>query len=198
MLNGNSDDPLVGIFNLQDGDIDQLIKAAVHGLTTRVKSAIKNGRDAMKAAESDTSANRGSKFTGSMKGGDLEDFYSGVTGVVGEPHVNLEKGVRKEHEDMADSEKSFTTNNYGITTTPKKEYQLHVEFPGIGGDDVKVAGTRRCSTFDGKSQEDLRTLRPIDYFLKLDTVKKVALTWVEVLAVILYTGRSRLWVWLSE
>ena len=34
----------------------------------------------------------GSKFSGELKGGTLDDFYEGVTGVCGEPDADIEKG----------------------------------------------------------------------------------------------------------
>ena len=34
----------------------------------------------------------GGKFTGELKGGPLDDFYKGVTGVCGEPDADIEKG----------------------------------------------------------------------------------------------------------
>ena len=34
----------------------------------------------------------GSKFSGELKGGTLDDFYEGVTGVCGEPDADVEKG----------------------------------------------------------------------------------------------------------
>jgi len=48
----------------------------------------------------------------------------GVSGITGDPHPNLEEGVRKEHCDMADSKEIFTTSNYGISTDPETEYNL--------------------------------------------------------------------------
>jgi len=39
----------------------------------------------------------GSKFTlDELKGGPLDDFYKGVTGVCGEPDADIEKGMREE------------------------------------------------------------------------------------------------------
>jgi hypothetical protein len=34
----------------------------------------------------------GGKFSGELKGGPLDDFYKGVTGVCGEPDADIEKG----------------------------------------------------------------------------------------------------------
>jgi hypothetical protein len=39
----------------------------------------------------------GSKFSGELKGGPLDAFYQGVTGVCCEPDADIEKGMREEH-----------------------------------------------------------------------------------------------------
>ena len=44
-----------------------------------------------------STANRGHKLIGELRGGCLDDFFAGVTGIVGDPHVNIEEGIRKEH-----------------------------------------------------------------------------------------------------
>jgi hypothetical protein len=69
----------------------------------------------------------GGKFTGELKGGPLEDFYEGVTGVCGTPDADIEKGMREEHTQREDSHDEFSTPNYGITTSPAKEWALVLE-----------------------------------------------------------------------
>ena len=68
-----------------------------------------------------------------------------------------------------DSDDEFSTPNYGLTTTPSKEWALVLE--GGSGcakvegkeDSVSVTGTRGCFK-DGKMQPDVRVLRPITYY----------------------------------
>ena len=69
----------------------------------------------------------GGKFTGELKGGPLQDFYEGVTGVCGTPDADIEKGMREEHTEREDSQVEFSTPNYGLTTTPAKEWALVLE-----------------------------------------------------------------------
>ena len=154
----------------------------------------------------------GSKFTGELRGGSLEDFYQGVTGVCGPPDADIEKGMREEHTARPDSKEEFTTPNYGITTTPHTEWKLMFE-GGSGSvkvqgekDSVSVTSTRGCCK-NGKPQADLRVLRPIAHYgdfgedgrLKdtclrdSDTpiqrrVKEGRLRRCDVFALILYTG----------
>ena len=111
----------------------------------------------------------GSKFTGELRGGSLEDFYQGVTGVCGPPDADIEKGMREEHTARPDSKEEFTTPNYGITTTPHTEWKLMFE-GGSGSvkvqgkeDSVSVTSTRGCCK-NGKPQADLRVLRPIAHY----------------------------------
>ena len=118
----------------------------------------------------------GDKFSVPFKGGTLEDFHSGVTGIVGEPHADLGKGVEMEHNSSTDPtcDVPFSTSNYGITTTPWNEYLLaksggrgcakRLVTTGDGSEVEKtvVSGTARCGV-DGE-QHDLRVLRPLqDY-----------------------------------
>ena len=151
------------------------------------------------------------KFCGELKGGTYDDFLDGVTGIVGEPDADLEKGMRDEHTKRLDSHSKFTTPNYGITTTPAIEYALMMSggmSHGRSGDDacVIITGTRGC-WFAGKQMEDKRVLRPIEHYgdfeddgclrdtrpSTTDTriqrqVKQASLRRCDVLAIILYTG----------
>ena len=42
----------------------------------------------------------------------------------GDPHPNLKRGMEEEHCEMYGHNVPFTTKNYGITTTPEKEYKI--------------------------------------------------------------------------
>ena len=117
-------------------------------------------------------AGGGAKFGGVLKGGPYEAFLSGVTGIVQEPHAELEKGMLLEHTEMPDSHTKFSTGNYGLTTAPSLEYEL-VESGGSGlarkkvdgseEERVVVTGTRGAFK-DGQEGEDLRVLRPLTYY----------------------------------
>ena len=70
---------------------------------------------------------------------------------------------------LPDSNDEFSTPNYGLTTTPSKEWALVLE--GGSGcakvegkeDSVSVTGTRGCCK-KGQTQPDVRVLRPITYY----------------------------------
>jgi hypothetical protein len=97
----------------------------------------------------------GGKFTGELRGGTLENFYEGVTGVCGEPDADLEEGMRREHTECPDSNVEFSTPNYFLTTTPATEWKLVLE-GGSGCEkaegkegSVSVTGTRGCCKASG-------------------------------------------------
>jgi hypothetical protein len=77
--------------------------------------------------------------------------------------------MREEHTMLPDSDDEFSTPNYGLTTTPSKEWALVLE--GGSGcakvegkeDSVSVTGTRGCCK-KGQTQPDVRVLRPITYY----------------------------------
>jgi len=114
-------------------------------------------------------AGGGSKFSGERKGGPLDDFYKGVSGVCGEPDTDIEKGMREEHTERNDSHVEFSTSNYGLATTPAKEWALVLE-GGSGCAKVEgkegsviVTSTRGCCK-KGQTQPDVRVLRPIAFY----------------------------------
>jgi len=100
-------------------------------------------------------AAEGGKFASELRGGTLEDFHEGVTGICGEPDADLEAGMRREHTECADSDVAFSTPNYGIRTTPRTEFELVASggsgcgaAPG-GGEAVVAKGTHGCFKASG-------------------------------------------------
>ena len=77
----------------------------------------------------------------------------------GEPDADIEKGMREEHTMLPGSDVEFSTPNYGLTTTPSKEWALVLEggsgCAAVEGKEgsVSVTGTRGCFK-DGKIQPD--------------------------------------------
>ena len=97
----------------------------------------------------------GGKFSSELRGGTLEDFYKGIAGPCGEPDADLEAGMRKEHTESADANVEFSTPNYGITTTPRIEFELVASggskceaAPG-DGEAVVAKGMRGCFKASG-------------------------------------------------
>ena len=92
--------------------------------------------------------------------------------VAGSCHLDFRAAMEAEHCKRAGFDYVFTTSNYRISSTPKREWEL-------------AAGQAQCS-FDELRGE--RRLKSVDELLKLDTAKSAGLTWPEVMAVVLYTG----------
>ncbi len=65
-----------------------------------------------------------SKFTLSkMECGNIDDFHKGLSGRIGDPHLDFLKAMEAEHES---SKTLFTTRNYGIRTCAQNEWQIVV------------------------------------------------------------------------
>ena len=68
----------------------------------------------------------------------------------------------------------FTTSNYGITTTPKKEYEIASK-PEKCPDEDK---------FNEKRTEKIRDVKQVDELLKLEIASKAELKLFEVKAIV--------------
>jgi hypothetical protein len=76
-------------------------------------------------------ATGGNKFTTMLKGGTVETFLGGVTGLVGEPHPEMKRGMAEEHLDKPDSHTGFTASNCSTTSTPAIEFTVALTVMGI-------------------------------------------------------------------
>ena len=65
-----------------------------------------------------------SKFAGctELDYGGLDVFFGGLEGKIGTPQPRVEEAMEAEHTRRSDSQVSFTTGNYGVTTTSEIEY----------------------------------------------------------------------------
>ena len=179
---------------LSDSEVDQAAKAFVPMLSALIKKNIQTLREAEKSgvcvlAEESTGND---KFAFPISGGSLDDFNGGITERLGAPRPNIAEGIKKEHTESADADIEFTTGNYGITTTPRIEYQLVTEATTTDWSDPRIKG---------RGAE--RVVRPLEWYGKFDektgvltkrvdttpeVVVKASLTLMEIIAIILYTG----------
>ena len=79
--------------------------------------------------------------------------------------------MKKEHCNRIDSDLLFETLNYGITTTPAKEWEITTK------QDESMADMRHG-----------RRLPNLEELLRSDVATKALLTKAEVTAIVLYTG----------
>jgi hypothetical protein len=94
--------------------------------------------------------------------------------VPGAPHPDLSKGMEEEHCVKAGCNDEFTSLNYGVRTTPCKEFNI-------------AAGRIVCPQEDmlDKMRKKVRVVRGIEELKRLDTAKKAGLTEEEIMAVVL-------------
>ena len=110
--------------------------------------------------------NKFSIYTGGFKS--IVDFHKSIYEEIGNPNPDWFIGMEAEH----NIDYSFTTGNYGITTTPKKEW------------DYVVNGVFPPSEAMGHG----RNLKPLSELISLEIVSKARLRQEEVIALVLYTG----------
>jgi hypothetical protein len=91
----------------------------------------------------------------------------------GHPHPNLSKGMEEEHCVMAGCDDEFVSSNYGVRTTPRKEYEI-------------ATGRRACPPEDmlDKKGKKVRDVRPIAELKRLKLVQRAGLEDVEIVAVV--------------
>ena len=94
-----------------------------------------------------------------------------LTSHTGAPHLEFVGAMQAEHCTKSGCDDEFTTSNYSITTTPKREWRFVVEMETAGMD---MRHGRRAINLEELSE--------------LDTVKTAKLCRVELISVVLYTG----------
>jgi hypothetical protein len=95
----------------------------------------------------------------------------------GFPNIErIDSAMESEHTKRHGFDKSFTTANYNITTTPKREWDYVVHR-------CKFESEVREVETDGRSIPDIGHLMETD-----DTVKRSELSKNEVISVVLFTG----------
>jgi hypothetical protein len=112
-----------------------------------------------------------------MAGGLIADFHAGLYGRVGMPHLDFKREMMREHCERAGCDTEFTTGNYKITTTPKKEWLY------VAGDDN---GQRVPCPAEFMNHG--RMIRALDELKQLDLAVRAKLNDEEILALVLYTG----------
>ena len=89
-LGRDDNDPCSGIFDMSDLAVDLVMTRASPIIGALLKRRINSAR--MFASAASQQVNEG-KFSFSLVGGNMDDFKAGVTGRVGEPRDDLEKGT---------------------------------------------------------------------------------------------------------
>ena len=118
----------------------------------------------------------------------VTEFFGGLEGLNGSPDPKLREAMEREHLHRVDSEKPFTTGNYGITTTPKTEWNFAVGGPVPPGGWPQE--TKNCSVAHRRSPATLEWLQQQMASLNapLAVAHETALLEEEVIGLRLYTG----------
>ncbi|KAK3271242.1 hypothetical protein CYMTET_20401 [Cymbomonas tetramitiformis] len=182
-------DDFEAVISLTPDDVNRIVHAfsqALPGLLTEAIKTLKAQpvRDAAQSLNGKFTLSE-SNFTYSYS--DLATFFGGLVKVLGTPSVvpSLEENMRREHFACADSVTEFTTGNYGITTTPKLEWEFVVN--------PQPGRQYPCETVHAQHP---RRMAPLDNFLKvMETINAelaaaghTTLLREEVIALRLYTG----------
>ena len=91
----------------------------------------------------------------------------------GEPHPNLEQGMRDEQCVLPGRDRTFTTGNYDLTTTPKKELDI-------------ATGQMECPEEDRKDTkgETVRVTRRPEELVMHPLAVRAKLVRIEVIALV--------------
>jgi len=180
---------LSDIMRMSGSDVDDVMAMASPIIGDLLKEHIRQARALEEAFQGpDTKIGSSKKFSFSMTGGGVDDFKAGVTGRVGEPRDDLEKGMEIEHTGMTDSDIALRSGNYGILTTPRREYEAATRgYISVSSDprilDSEVSRVLRHLDYYGTFSESGKLLDS-----PLPLVKKANMTRGEIVAIILYTG----------
>ena len=122
-------------------------------------------------------------FTGPLPHGTLHDFYGGIDKRIGVVSLDFFEQMRKEHCVFEGHDFEFTSDNYGIPTSPLKEWLLVTEGAGVGDCEDHLnpshPGIRHSDIVDAKQRAE-RVLQDLCVEFKL--FKE------EIIAIILFTG----------
>ena len=128
----------------------------------------------------------GGAFT--MQYGDLSTFFGGLEAKIGPPRPKIEEGMKAEHTAASDSHDYFTTDNYGVATTPQLEWQF-VADPGASIEwpvEEKLRGTPAKMRKPMPLVEMQAKLNKVNE--QLDKLEEPRLLLVEAFGARLYTG----------
>jgi hypothetical protein len=89
---GSEADPLSGVFGMSDSQVDASVAELLPVLSDTIKRQIKLHREQRETHAEQQASDNGKKFSFGIIGGNVDDFKAGVTGRVGEPRDDLEKG----------------------------------------------------------------------------------------------------------
>jgi ankyrin repeat protein len=186
VLVGCGSDQLLRVSQLSDADIQTAVAAVCSCLPDRamlMRQELQVSFQVQSDLFSD-SPNSDSKFgMAKMACGSIDDFHKGLTGRIGAPHLDFKREMMREHCVRYGCNTQFTTSNYGIITTPKREWSY------IAGSDTDNDGIfKEGIPCPDEHMHFGRRITSINELMLLPLVKQADLKDFEVLALVLYTG----------
>mmetsp|Transcript_54968 Transcript_54968/g.115031 ORF Transcript_54968/g.115031 Transcript_54968/m.115031 type:complete len:480 (-) Transcript_54968:15-1454(-) len=174
-------DPLKELCNLGSDHL----KTAIDAFSISLHLVLRNQLDHLKTLIDAKEANTYDDVDGSgskcavfvMNAGSVDAYHEGIYERIGAPNLKFLEGIESEHTEMAGCDRGFTTSNYLVTTTPRKEYDI-------------ATGKQECPEKDmlDRKQRKVRRIQKIDMLTTLEVCKRAGLMDYEILALVLYTG----------
>ena len=126
-LVGRGSDQLLRVSQLSAEEMQTAASAVCSHMPNEAKSIqeeLQRSFTAQFELQTQTEADGSSKFTiMKMSCGRIEHFHAGLSDRVGMPHLDFKREMMREHCERAGCDTEFTTGNYKITTTPKKDWR---------------------------------------------------------------------------
>eukprot|EP00445_Apocalathium_hangoei_P041850 CAMPEP_0203973722 /NCGR_PEP_ID=MMETSP0359-20131031/99736_1 /ASSEMBLY_ACC=CAM_ASM_000338 /TAXON_ID=268821 /ORGANISM="Scrippsiella Hangoei, Strain SHTV-5" /LENGTH=963 /DNA_ID=CAMNT_0050911887 /DNA_START=80 /DNA_END=2970 /DNA_ORIENTATION=- len=123
----NQADQLSVLRSLGEEDDSTKIAERVKGELCEIVDVIFQGTKQLNSTKFATTQEYNEKYMQAPGGftlsyGGLDNFYGGLESQVGSPSPNFIAAMHQEHCEATDSDKDFTTGNYGVTTTSRTEF----------------------------------------------------------------------------
>jgi len=176
---GFDDDALQRFSQLPESELGYVMQAATSGLKAELVRAQAEVCRLLVAQQKSTNQLASGKFQNprKMACGSITDFHKGLTGRIGSPSLDFEPAMRAEHCFKGGHDYQFTTGNYKITTTPKREWLQ------IVGDENGVR-----AAVPSEDMKHGRVITDVSELLKRPLAVKAELQRCEVIALSLYSG----------
>ena len=148
---------LGGSATLED-ELTMRLAAAIGPLVARLAPRLR----ALATVEASTSGEMQAKFSQECRGmleyGSLSVFFGGLEGLVGSPNPMVMEAMAGEHSARSDSERDFTTSNYGLRTTSAVEWAFVAtpDKPPAGGWPVEEKIRAALAGGEGADLEAIR------------------------------------------
>ena len=148
---------LGGSATLED-ELTVRLAAAIGPLVARLAPRLR----ALATVEAATSGEMQTKFSQECRGmleyGSLSVFFGGLEGLVGSPNPMVMEAMAGEHSARSDSERDFTTSNYGLRTTSAVEWAFVAtpDAPPAGGWPVEEKIRAALAGGEGADLEAIR------------------------------------------